>query len=84
MSLLVGASAEKQTQLWEPIMSQWYILWEILASSSLPAETAAAGANDDDEANDEEDDAYTVYPGLQFCASPYTDRIYLYTKVLLK
>ncbi|XP_034096487.1 DNA annealing helicase and endonuclease ZRANB3 [Gymnodraco acuticeps] len=51
--------------------------------SALPdlrtEETAAAGANDDDDADDE-DDAYTVYPGLQFCASPYTDRIYLYTK----
>ncbi|XP_063733742.1 DNA annealing helicase and endonuclease ZRANB3 isoform X2 [Eleginops maclovinus] len=38
---------------------------------------AAAEANDDDEADDGD---HPVYPGLQFCASPYTDRIYLYTK----
>ncbi|XP_056883232.1 DNA annealing helicase and endonuclease ZRANB3 isoform X2 [Takifugu flavidus] len=43
----------------------------------------AADANDD-EANNEEESSTTkpVYLGLQFCASQYTDRIYLYTKVL--
>ncbi|XP_070711758.1 DNA annealing helicase and endonuclease ZRANB3 [Pempheris klunzingeri] len=42
----------------------------------------AADANDDDEGNDGEDAsaAHPVYPGLQFCASQYTDRIYLYSK----
>ncbi|XP_037617581.1 DNA annealing helicase and endonuclease ZRANB3 isoform X2 [Sebastes umbrosus] len=42
----------------------------------------AADANDDDEANDGDDAsaAHPVYPGLQFCASQYTDRIYLYSK----
>eukprot|EP00066_Takifugu_rubripes_P015204 XP_011604470.1 PREDICTED: DNA annealing helicase and endonuclease ZRANB3 isoform X2 [Takifugu rubripes] len=41
----------------------------------------AADANDD-EANNEEESSTTkpVYLGLQFCASQYTDRIYLYTK----
>ncbi|XP_059183821.1 DNA annealing helicase and endonuclease ZRANB3 [Centropristis striata] len=43
------------------------------------AAAAAAAANDDDEADDG-DDACPVYPGLQFCASQYTDRIYLYSK----
>lgn len=39
--------------------------------------------NDADVASDGEDSGTThpVYPGLQFCASRYTDRIYLYTKV---
>ncbi|XP_030012157.1 DNA annealing helicase and endonuclease ZRANB3 isoform X2 [Sphaeramia orbicularis] len=44
--------------------------------------SSAADANDDDRGNDG-DDANTsvpVYPGLQFCASQYTDRIYIYTK----
>ncbi|XP_041637359.1 DNA annealing helicase and endonuclease ZRANB3 [Cheilinus undulatus] len=42
----------------------------------------AADANDDDEGNDGEDadTAHPIYPGLQFCASQYTDRIYLYSK----
>ncbi|XP_069377575.1 DNA annealing helicase and endonuclease ZRANB3 isoform X2 [Paralichthys olivaceus] len=44
--------------------------------------SSAADANDDDEDNDGDDDSAThpVYPGLQFCASQYTDRIYLYSK----
>ncbi|XP_033837067.1 DNA annealing helicase and endonuclease ZRANB3 isoform X1 [Periophthalmus magnuspinnatus] len=29
---------------------------------------------------DEEDPSLPLYPGLQFCASQYTDRIYIYTK----
>ncbi|XP_029307154.1 LOW QUALITY PROTEIN: DNA annealing helicase and endonuclease ZRANB3 [Cottoperca gobio] len=41
--------------------------------------SSAADANDDDE-GEEDDDAHPVYPGLQFCASHYTDRIYLYSK----
>ncbi|KAM6958317.1 DNA annealing helicase and endonuclease ZRANB3 isoform 1-T1 [Tautogolabrus adspersus] len=42
----------------------------------------AADANDDDEGNDGEDvsAAHPSYPSLQFCASQYTDRIYLYSK----
>uniref|UniRef100_A0A674NFV4 Zinc finger RANBP2-type containing 3 n=1 Tax=Takifugu rubripes TaxID=31033 RepID=A0A674NFV4_TAKRU len=56
--------------------------------SSLPTDlraatclSPAADANDD-EANNEEESSTTkpVYLGLQFCASQYTDRIYLYTK----
>lgn len=45
--------------------------------------SSAADANDDDVADDEDDcgTARPVYPGLQFCASQYTDRVYLYTKV---
>ncbi|XP_038573680.1 DNA annealing helicase and endonuclease ZRANB3 [Micropterus salmoides] len=41
-----------------------------------------ADANDDDEGNDGDDAStgHAVYPGLQFCASQYTDRIYLYSK----
>ncbi|XP_044201256.1 DNA annealing helicase and endonuclease ZRANB3 [Thunnus albacares] len=44
--------------------------------------SSAADANDDDEGNDGDDasTAHPVYPGLQFCASQYTDRIYLYSK----
>ncbi|XP_035487028.2 DNA annealing helicase and endonuclease ZRANB3 isoform X2 [Scophthalmus maximus] len=44
--------------------------------------SSAADANDDDEDNDGDDGSGThpVYPGLQFCASQYTDRIYLYSK----
>lgn len=44
--------------------------------------SSAADANDDDEGNDGDDAsaAHPVYPGLQFCASQYTDRIYLYSK----
>ncbi|XP_034464061.1 DNA annealing helicase and endonuclease ZRANB3 isoform X3 [Hippoglossus hippoglossus] len=44
--------------------------------------SSAADANDDDEDNDGDDGSTTrpVYPGLQFCASQYTDRIYLYSK----
>uniref|UniRef100_A0A4W6FBY6 Zinc finger RANBP2-type containing 3 n=1 Tax=Lates calcarifer TaxID=8187 RepID=A0A4W6FBY6_LATCA len=58
-------------------------------SSSLPADrraavclSSAADANDDDEDNDGDDAStpHPVYPGLQFCASQYTDRIYLYSK----
>uniref|UniRef100_A0A1A7WV27 Zinc finger, RAN-binding domain containing 3 n=1 Tax=Iconisemion striatum TaxID=60296 RepID=A0A1A7WV27_9TELE len=44
--------------------------------------SSAADANGDDE-DDGGDDASTaqpIYPGLQFCASQYTDRIYVYTK----
>lgn len=62
------------------------------ALSSLPADLRAAAclsssadANDDDDvASNEEDSGTTqpVYPGLQFRASQYTDRIYVYTKVL--
>ncbi|KAL7370199.1 hypothetical protein ABVT39_021971 [Epinephelus coioides] len=42
----------------------------------------SSDANDDDEGNDGDDANAThpVYPGLQFCASQYTDRIYLYSK----
>uniref|UniRef100_A0A7N8YAJ1 Zinc finger, RAN-binding domain containing 3 n=1 Tax=Mastacembelus armatus TaxID=205130 RepID=A0A7N8YAJ1_9TELE len=56
---------------------------------SLPADqraaaclSSAADANDNDEGKDGNDasTAHPVYPGLQFCASQYTDRIYLYTK----
>uniref|UniRef100_A0A3B4ZJ10 Zinc finger RANBP2-type containing 3 n=1 Tax=Stegastes partitus TaxID=144197 RepID=A0A3B4ZJ10_9TELE len=59
------------------------------ASSSLPADrgavaclSSAADANDDDEGSGGEDAgaAHPVYPGLQFCASQHTDRIYLYSK----
>uniref|UniRef100_A0A671YZ75 Zinc finger RANBP2-type containing 3 n=1 Tax=Sparus aurata TaxID=8175 RepID=A0A671YZ75_SPAAU len=44
--------------------------------------SSAADANDDDEGNDggAAGTAHPVYPGLQFCASQYTDRIYLYSK----
>ncbi|XP_074520706.1 DNA annealing helicase and endonuclease ZRANB3 isoform X2 [Halichoeres trimaculatus] len=44
--------------------------------------STAADANDDDEGNDGEDAgaAHPIYPSLQFCASQYTDRIYLYSK----
>ncbi|XP_034721069.1 DNA annealing helicase and endonuclease ZRANB3 [Etheostoma cragini] len=44
--------------------------------------SSAADANDKDEGNDGDDAsaAHPVYPGLQFCASQYTDRIYLYSK----
>uniref|UniRef100_A0A8C4IE39 Zinc finger, RAN-binding domain containing 3 n=1 Tax=Dicentrarchus labrax TaxID=13489 RepID=A0A8C4IE39_DICLA len=58
-------------------------------SSSLPADqraavrlSSAADANDHDEGNDGDDasTSHPVYPGLQFCASQYTDRIYLYSK----
>lgn len=69
------------------------MLSEILVSSScLPADcgavscsSSAADANGGDEGNDEGDAAATrlVYPGLKFCASRYTDRIYLYSKVQL-
>lgn len=46
--------------------------------------SSAADANDDDEGDDGDDasTAHPVYPGLQFCASQYTDRIYLFSKVL--
>uniref|UniRef100_A0A672Y4G9 Zinc finger, RAN-binding domain containing 3 n=1 Tax=Sphaeramia orbicularis TaxID=375764 RepID=A0A672Y4G9_9TELE len=73
----------------EPII---YTLSDIAHPLSLPAGqraavclSSAADANDDDRGNDG-DDANTsvpVYPGLQFCASQYTDRIYIYTKVPL-
>lgn len=68
------------------------MLSEILVSSScLPADcgvvscsSSAADANGGDEGNDEGDAAaQLVYPGLKFCASQYTDRIYLYSKVQL-
>uniref|UniRef100_A0A3B3Y0N0 Zinc finger, RAN-binding domain containing 3 n=1 Tax=Poecilia mexicana TaxID=48701 RepID=A0A3B3Y0N0_9TELE len=58
-------------------------------SSCLPADcravscsSSAADANGGDEGNDEGDAAadQLVYPGLKFCASRYTDRIYLYSK----
>ncbi|KAK7893603.1 hypothetical protein WMY93_022755 [Mugilogobius chulae] len=35
---------------------------------------------DETKDQDEEDVCLPVYPGLQFCASQYTDRIYVYTK----
>ncbi|XP_028286198.1 DNA annealing helicase and endonuclease ZRANB3 [Parambassis ranga] len=40
----------------------------------------AADANDEDEDGGEDGAAHPVYAGLQFSASQYTDRIYLYTK----
>ncbi|XP_047433022.1 DNA annealing helicase and endonuclease ZRANB3 [Mugil cephalus] len=44
--------------------------------------SSAADANDDGEGSGGEDGstAHPVHPGLQFCASQYTDRIYLYSK----
>lgn len=62
-------------------------LW---ASPSLPTDLGAAArlppaadADEDDVADDEEDSstARPIYPGLQFCASQHTDRVYLYTQV---
>ncbi|XP_030602785.1 DNA annealing helicase and endonuclease ZRANB3 isoform X2 [Archocentrus centrarchus] len=49
---------------------------------AVPCLSSAADANDDDEGNGGEDanNAHPFYPGLQFCASQYTDRIYLYSK----
>ncbi|XP_055022930.1 DNA annealing helicase and endonuclease ZRANB3 [Boleophthalmus pectinirostris] len=41
-----------------------------------PADQTHDGKSD----QDEEDPSLPVYPGLQFCASQYTDRIYVYTK----
>ncbi|XP_058478798.1 DNA annealing helicase and endonuclease ZRANB3 isoform X2 [Solea solea] len=41
---------------------------------------SSADANDHDEDGDGISAAHPVYTGLQFCASQYTDRIYLYTK----
>ncbi|KAM3585176.1 uncharacterized protein V6R79_009542 [Siganus canaliculatus] len=51
------------------------------AALSLPS-AAAAAANDGDEGSDGDDAsaARPIYAGLQFCASHFTDRIYLYTK----
>uniref|UniRef100_A0A8C2WRX6 Zinc finger, RAN-binding domain containing 3 n=1 Tax=Cyclopterus lumpus TaxID=8103 RepID=A0A8C2WRX6_CYCLU len=40
---------------------------------------SAADADGDDRDGDA-GDAHPVYPGLQFCASQYTDRMYLYSK----
>lgn len=65
------------------------MLSEILVSSScLPADcgvvscsSSAADANGGDEGDAAA--AQLVYPGLKFCASQYTDRIYLYSKVQL-
>ncbi|XP_077955452.1 DNA annealing helicase and endonuclease ZRANB3 isoform X3 [Gasterosteus aculeatus] len=45
------------------------------AASPPPAAEA-----DGDVVGDDGDDAYPVHPGLQFCASQYTDRVYLYSK----
>ncbi|XP_033471700.1 DNA annealing helicase and endonuclease ZRANB3 isoform X2 [Epinephelus lanceolatus] len=57
------------------------------SSSSVQSDQRSAAclssdANDDDEGTDGDDANAThpVYPGLQFCASQYTDRIYLYSK----
>uniref|UniRef100_A0A669DRW7 Zinc finger, RAN-binding domain containing 3 n=1 Tax=Oreochromis niloticus TaxID=8128 RepID=A0A669DRW7_ORENI len=49
---------------------------------AVPCLSSAADANDDDGGNGGEDanNAHPFYPGLQFCASQYTDRIYLYSK----
>ncbi|XP_041834421.1 DNA annealing helicase and endonuclease ZRANB3 isoform X2 [Melanotaenia boesemani] len=48
----------------------------------VPCSTSASDAKADGEDNDGDDASTTqsVYPGLQFCASLYTDRVYLYTK----
>ncbi|XP_054646428.1 DNA annealing helicase and endonuclease ZRANB3 isoform X2 [Dunckerocampus dactyliophorus] len=43
-------------------------------------EPSAANANDSDADSDTTNEAEPAYPGLQFCASQYTDRIYLYDK----
>ncbi|XP_014890327.1 DNA annealing helicase and endonuclease ZRANB3 isoform X2 [Poecilia latipinna] len=49
---------------------------------AVSCSSSAADANGGDEGNDEGDAAANqlVYPGLKFCASRYTDRIYLYSK----
>uniref|UniRef100_A0A7N6A441 Zinc finger, RAN-binding domain containing 3 n=1 Tax=Anabas testudineus TaxID=64144 RepID=A0A7N6A441_ANATE len=49
---------------------------------AVPCLSSTADANDNDGASDGDgtSTAHPVYPGLQFCASQYTDRIYLYTK----
>ncbi|XP_047211461.1 DNA annealing helicase and endonuclease ZRANB3 isoform X2 [Girardinichthys multiradiatus] len=49
---------------------------------AVPCSSSAVDANGDDEGKDEADAtaAQLVYPGLQFCASQYTDRIYIYSK----
>ncbi|XP_054915581.1 DNA annealing helicase and endonuclease ZRANB3 [Poeciliopsis prolifica] len=48
---------------------------------AMSCSSSAADANGGDEGNDEGDAAaQLVYPGLKFCASQYTDRIYLYSK----
>ncbi|XP_072226584.1 DNA annealing helicase and endonuclease ZRANB3 [Leuresthes tenuis] len=50
--------------------------------SAMPCLSSASEANGDDEGDGGDDASIThpVYPGLQFCASQYTDRIYLYSK----
>uniref|UniRef100_A0A3Q2QYI1 Zinc finger RANBP2-type containing 3 n=1 Tax=Fundulus heteroclitus TaxID=8078 RepID=A0A3Q2QYI1_FUNHE len=49
---------------------------------AVPCSSSSVDANGDGEGRDEADAAAAqpVYPGLQFCASQYTDRIYLYSK----
>lgn len=51
-------------------------------SAAVVCLSSAADANDDNEARDEDDASRSLptYPGLQFCASQYTDRIYIYSK----
>ncbi|KAK9524045.1 hypothetical protein VZT92_017912 [Zoarces viviparus] len=43
-------------------------------------ERRAAASPSSDADDDDDDAAGPAYPGLQFCASQYTDRIYLYSK----
>ncbi|KAL6115375.1 zranb3 [Pungitius sinensis] len=45
-------------------------------AGSLPPAAEAHG----DDGGPDRDDAYPIHPGLQFCASQYTDRMYLYSK----
>ncbi|KAM4559859.1 DNA annealing helicase and endonuclease ZRANB3 [Odontesthes bonariensis] len=49
---------------------------------AMPCLSSASEAKGDDEGDGGDDASIThpVYPGLQFCASQYTDRIYLYSK----
>uniref|UniRef100_A0A667WS99 Zinc finger, RAN-binding domain containing 3 n=1 Tax=Myripristis murdjan TaxID=586833 RepID=A0A667WS99_9TELE len=54
----------------------------LLAGQSAATSAAAPAAEDDDDGNDKDDTGTSlpVYPGLQFCPSRNTDRIYLYSK----
>uniref|UniRef100_A0A1A8V380 Zinc finger RANBP2-type containing 3 n=1 Tax=Nothobranchius furzeri TaxID=105023 RepID=A0A1A8V380_NOTFU len=49
-------------------------------AESCLSSPADANGDDEDDGGDDASPAQLIYPGLQFCASQYTDRIYVYTK----
>uniref|UniRef100_A0A667X3I0 Zinc finger, RAN-binding domain containing 3 n=1 Tax=Myripristis murdjan TaxID=586833 RepID=A0A667X3I0_9TELE len=81
LCIIRGANMNQKCLPSEMLVSHSVSL-SLLAGQSAATSAAAPAAEDDDDGNDKDDTGTSlpVYPGLQFCPSRNTDRIYLYSK----